>query len=114
MKVEKRFIKGIIDELLANALEAGATKIDMSVEQQSDVLKIVMADDGKGMDGRTREKVLITLNQERRSEFDHYYGELAGESFAGRGLNIVGMMVDHAEVESTPGQGSKITVFRKV
>lgn len=113
MKVEKRFIKGIIDELLANALESGAKKIDISVEQRTEVLKIAVSDDGKGMNEKQREKVYITLNQERRGEFDHYYGELAGESMVGRGLNIVGMMVDSAEVESAPGQGTTVTVFRK-
>lgn len=113
MKDEKRFIKGIIDELLANALESGAKKIDISVEQLTDALRIAVSDDGKGMSDKQREKVYITLNQERRGEFDHYYGELAGESMVGRGLNIVGMMVDSAEVESAPGQGTKVTVYRK-
>lgn len=113
MKVEKRFIKGIIDELLANALEAGASKIDISVEQLPEALRIAVSDDGKGMPEQVREKVYTTLNQERRGEFDHYYGELAGESIVGRGLNIVGMMVDYAEVESTQGKGTTVTVYRK-
>jgi len=113
MKVEKRFIKGIIDELLANAIEAGSKRIDISVEQLNESLKIAVSDDGKGMTEKQRETIYITLNQERRGEFDHYYGELAGESMVGRGLNIVGMMVDSAEVESAPGQGTKVTVFRK-
>jgi len=113
MKVEKRFIKGIIDELLANALESGAEKIDISVEQLPDTLRISVSDNGKGMPNELRERVFITLNQERRGEFDHYYGELAGESIVGRGLNIVGMMVDHAEVESAVGEGTTVTVYRK-
>jgi len=46
----------MITDLVQNSIEAGATKIELNVEETSGHLNIVIADNGKGMDAATLEK----------------------------------------------------------
>lgn len=110
----KRFVSGVVDELMANALQAGATEVDVKVQRLAQGIRIEVRDNGKGMTPAVLQEVQKTLNRPRRNEYDHYYGELAGETLVGRGLTIVSMLVDDAHVESSLGEGSIIVVFRKL
>lgn len=111
---ERRHIRGIVDELMSNAIKAKATQIDISIAQSDEAIQITVTDNGIGMD---EAQVLATkrrLNKGRRDELEEYYGSLAGESLLGKGLALVSMLTDRAEVSSTPRQGTEITVYRNL
>jgi len=107
----RRNIRGIIDELLNNALKAEATNVDISVNFDGNQVKICVEDNGSGIEKEKLEEVKKKLFQPRREELEDYYGSLAGQSYVGTGLSLVGMMTDKVEIETVPGKGTKITVF---
>ncbi|MTI94557.1 MAG: ATP-binding protein [Firmicutes bacterium] len=109
---ERRWARGILDELVSNSFNAGAGKIDVQVRARADNIEIKVDDDGVGMDRETVRQVEGLLQQPRREELEEYYGDLAGVSGYGSGLTIVGMLVDEAEVKSVPGKGTTIRVRR--
>lgn len=111
-------IKGIVEELLCASLKRGATKIDIGYEELDHELHISLTDNGKSLQPKELAQIRKLLNQPRRMEIENYYGQLAGEWMAGKGLDLVGMMVDRAEVE--PGErgaegqeGLRIVLHRK-
>lgn len=112
MTTEKEKLLGIVKELTSNALSAGATDVQVSVKMEADKTIITVKDNGCGMDEKKAEKVRKVLHQIRRDEIEDYYGALAGNSMMASGLNLVGMLVDDATVESRPGEGTTITVIR--
>lgn len=109
---ERGKIKGIIDELVLNSMRARATSIHIDIEELEDSIRIVVEDNGTGMDPDKLDEIRSKLTSGRRDELDTYYGELCGESHAGTGLCLVAMMVDRAEIDSVPGGGTKVTVYR--
>lgn len=108
----KRRIRGIVDELVKNALNAGARQIKIQIDTPPDFFEIRVEDDGSGMDPKQAEEVRAMLQQPRREELEDYYGGLAGVTGFGSGLSIVGMMVDEAQVESALGRGTRVRVKR--
>ncbi len=110
----RRNIRGIVDELFNNAIKAGATSIEASVDFDGDQVVIKVKDNGKGMDEGKLKEAEKKLQRPRREELEDYYGSLAGQSFQGTGLSLVGMMTDKAEVISSPGRGTEITVYIKL
>ena len=108
----KRRIRGIVDELMSNALNAGASKVDVQVKVQSDYFEIHIDDDGSGMNLEQTREVEAMLRQPRRGELEDYYGDLAGVSGFGSGLAIIAMLVDEAEVKSVLGRGTTIWLRR--
>lgn len=112
MESENNKIKLIVDELLLNSLEAQSTDIDINVKRDGDEMVIRISDNGNGMDQETLSKVRRILKQPYRKDLDEYYGHLAGMEISQGGLNLVGMQVDFAEVESSH-QGTTIIVKRK-
>lgn len=110
----RRNIRGIIDELFNNAIKAGATNIEASVSFDGDQVVIRVKDNGSGMDEETLKVVEKKLYQPRREELEDYYGSLAGQSFQGTGLSLVGMMTDRAEVKTSPGEGTEVAVYIKL
>lgn len=111
MKSEKKKIQGIVKELISNSLNAEAEDVNVSVNRRAGKTIIVVKDDGKGMDEETVQRVYELLNQPRRDELEDYYGGLAGNSMTASGLNIVGMLIDEAKVESEINKGTKVTVI---
>jgi signal transduction histidine kinase len=109
---ERRHIRGIVDELMSNAIKAKATQIDIRISQSDEEIQISVSDNGVGMDDKQLYTVKERLNRGRRDEMEEYYGFLAGESMVGTGLGLVGIQTDRAEVTSAPNQGTKITVYR--
>lgn len=108
----KRRLRGIVDELVSNALNAGAKKVDVQIKNQSDHFEVRVDDDGSGMNLEQIREVEALLQQPRRGELEDYYGDLAGVSGFGSGLTIVSMLVDEAEVKSVLGRGTTIWVRR--
>ncbi len=109
---ERSKIKGIIDELMLNALRAKATHVRIDLEEMDSAIRIAVEDNGIGMCAKKLEQVVMRLSSGRRDELDAYYGELAGESHPSTGLRLVGMMVDKAEVHSEVGKGTRVVVYR--
>jgi signal transduction histidine kinase len=113
VKPEKGVVRGIVDELIANSIQAGASEISVRINETDKGLSIRVSDNGCGMSDAVCRAALRALNQSRRDEMDRYYGQLAGESMVGRGLNLVGIMIDEASIETVPGGGTVVEVFRK-
>ncbi len=111
MNTKGKHIRGIVDELINNAIKAKASKINVSVEQDTNEVMISVEDNGKGISKEKLPEVMKNLQQPRRAELEEYYGALAGQSMIGTGLSLVGMMTDRALVETELGKGTKITVF---
>ncbi len=111
MKSIRGHIRGIVDELMNNAIKAKADKIDIDIRKDDKEVSISVVDNGQGMDEDKLRAVMKKLQQPRRYELEEYYGALAGESLVGTGLSIVGMMTDRAEVETELGKGTKIKVY---
>lgn len=113
MRSEKNKIKLIVDELLSNSVEANANDIDINVSRTDDEIVITVKDNGDGMNTKDLEYAKNVLNQPYREDIEEYYGQLAGMESSVGGLNLVGMQVRHAEIESIKGEGTRIVVRRK-
>ncbi|MCR3922369.1 MAG: ATP-binding protein [Firmicutes bacterium] len=114
MYKERMHIKGIVIELMNNALKADATDVNISIRKLTDEVEIRVVDNGKGMTHEQNLVVKRKLEQPRRDELEDYYGALAGESMIGTGLGLVGMITDRAEVHTALGEGTTIAVYRRM
>lgn len=101
-------IQDITNELIHNALRAHANKINVSIEDLDDALRITVEDNGIGMEPALVQQLTLSLNSGRRDELEM----LTGVDNTRTGLRMVGIMVDQAEVESKPGEGTKVVVYR--
>ncbi len=110
MTSEWRRIRGILDELINNAFEAGAKSVRSDIEDEGDRFTIRVRDDGRGMSPETLDRANKLLSEPRRRELEEYYGHLAGKTAKSSGLTIVGMMVDEHSISSKEGLGTDITV----
>ncbi len=113
MNIQQAIVRRITDALVANAMDAGATLIETEIFDDGDGVTIRVTDNGGGMSEAVRQAALRDLNQERHDEYDQYYGELAGEGPSGRGLVIVGYMIDRASITCTPGGWTVVEVHRE-
>lgn len=116
MKSENSKIQSIVDELLANSLEADSTNISIKITRDDEEVTIKVTDNGKGMDDKTLKDVKRILNQPYRKDMEEYYGSLAGSGHTRvgdhGGLNLVGFQVDYADVISSK-EGTTLIVKRK-
>ncbi len=113
MDAHRKHVRGIVDELMNNAIKAGATQIDVQVQMLEGEISIWVKDNGSGMSAERLAYVKKNLDRPRRDELEEYYGALAGESMVGTGLSLVGMMTDRSEVWSEKGKGTEIRLYRK-
>jgi len=104
METDRGFLVEIIENLLRNAVEAGATKVVASLVLDTDHAEISVADDGPGVPASEREKI-----------FDLYYTSRADGS--GLGLSIVSQLAASlggaAALAEGPGlnrRGARFTV----
>lgn len=115
MKSENNKVQSIVDELLANSLEAESTDISINIKRSEEDVTIKITDNGKGMDEKTLEYVKRILNQPYRKDMEEYYGSLAGSGHAREGncggLNLVGFQIDYADVTSSK-EGTTFIVKR--
>lgn len=116
MKSENNKIQSIVDELLANSLEADSTEINIDITRNKEETIIKINDNGKGMDEKILKEVKRILNQPYRKDMEEYYGSLAGSGHSREGnfggLNLVGFQIDYADVESSE-EGTTFIVKRK-
>lgn len=116
MKSENSKLQSIVDELLANSLEADSTDISINIirNKEEDIIKIT--DNGKGMDEETLKEVKRILNQPYRKDMEEYYGSLAGSNHtvggSYSGLNLVGFQIDSADIISSE-EGTTFLIKRK-
>jgi len=114
LKEENNKIQGIVNELVSNALNAKASDVVVHIKRETeDNTVITVKDDGEGMDKETAKKVHHLLNQPNKTEYEDYYGNLTGNPMSSSGLNIVGMLLDEATVDSKADDGTTITVYRR-
>ena len=105
---EREKIQDIVNELVHNAMRARASKINVVIEDLKDTLRITVEDNGDGMKAQKVAQLLASLNSGRRDELEM----LAGIGHTHTGLMMVGIMADKAELESTPGVGTKVVIYR--
>ena len=113
MRTDKHKIKLMVDELLSNAIDAHADDINISVRKSNDDIIITVEDDGIGMDEEDLRRTRKLLNQPFRKDLEEYFGQLTGLDNSTSGLNLIGMQSERAEIESTKGKGTKITIYNK-
>ncbi len=111
MVSENKKILGIVNELLSNSLHAGGKEINITISKDLDSTRIMVEDNGRGMDEETLKDVKRTLNQPKRKDMQSYYDGLVGHSSYGSGLNLVGLLSSESQVESSE-EGTKITIKR--
>ncbi|MFP4200846.1 MAG: ATP-binding protein, partial [Clostridia bacterium] len=68
MTSEWRRIRGILDELINNAFEAGAKSVRSDIEDEGDRFTIRVRDDGRGMSPETLDRANKSLSEPRRRE----------------------------------------------
>lgn len=110
---DSRKIRGILQELISNSINSGAKNIESFIKDDGNQIIISVNDDGSGMDKDQLDKASGILNKPRHIEMEEYYGELTGENMRHSGLYMVSILTDHGEIISEPGQGTKVTVYRK-
>lgn len=115
MKSENSKIQSIVNELLANSLEAESRDININITRDKEEVTIKIEDNGKGMDEETLSHVEKILNQPYRKDMEEYYGSLAGISQTRKksfgGLNLVGLQVDYSSVKSSD-EGTTVVLKR--
>lgn len=95
-------------DLLQNSAEAGALRVELGVEEdpENDILRISVADDGRGMDEATVRRVLDPFYTTRKTRH------------VGLGLPLLAAAARRCggkvEIESAPGVGTKVSAdFRR-
>jgi signal transduction histidine kinase len=102
----------ITGNLISNALkftdEGGtvAVNLDLSVSAGKNMLKIIVSDNGMGIEAAELARIVAGVDDSRTGTF--------GEKGFGFGLSLVSHLVDslngHMDVVSTPGQGSRFEI----
>ena len=105
-------IQGIVKELLSNSLHADSQNININIRKDKNVTEIEISDNGGGMDEETLNYVSKVLQQPHRKDMADYYLGLVGNSSQGSGLNLVGLLVDEAQIESSQ-KGTRVKVRLK-
>lgn len=112
MAITIKNIKNIVNELLNNSLNADSTNIDINLSLTDEDVTIKISDNGKGMNKDQLAYANKVLNQSFKKELEEQFGELAGTDTSAGGLNIIGLQVHEATVESVEGEGTKITLTK--
>lgn len=90
-------------DVLENSIEAGATRIELWIEEnlESDTLRIVIRDDGRGMSEELAQRVLDPFVTTRTTRH------------VGLGLPLFAAAAERCNgglwIESTPGEGTTVT-----
>ncbi|MFA5523891.1 MAG: hypothetical protein WDA24_06005 [Tissierellales bacterium] len=99
MNFEIKKVSKILSEMVTYALMGDAKIIDVSIENNGDMFRILI--NARNIN-RTLESInglREQLNSPRQRAAEEYYWELAGDSDTGTELSLVGMMTDKAIVE---------------
>lgn len=101
MKHEIKKVSKIVDELMEFCFLYSASKVDISVENKGDRFEITAHVDKIDCCDEKVNRLRELLNVQRQSEIEEYYWQLAGEDERNGEYNLVGMMVDEADVKYT-------------
>ena len=77
-------VPAVLAELIANAWDADAARVDVSVEEQRDGKQIVIKDDGCGMDDTDMREKFLTVGYQRRDKGSGDQTENKGRPVMGR------------------------------
>ena len=92
----------VVKELVENALDAGATSIDIAIEEGGRQL-IRVSDDGSGM---SRDDAILSLERHATSKIRTANDLVGVRSFGFRGEALAAICsVSHLELETAPGDG---------
>jgi len=105
---ERLKIQDILFELIHNSMRAKATRINIEIADLGDTVRLTVEDNGEGIEPQKAARLEAALNSGRRDELEI----LAGADHTRTGLRMVGFMTDKAQLESTPGVGTKIVIYR--
>lgn len=97
MKYIGKKISKIVDELTTYMFSIGATDISINIKETEQDFKITLKCDYKE-DKNGFEDLIKALNLPKEEEVEGYYWELTGETYVGKELLLVGMMIDKAEI----------------
>lgn len=93
----------IVTDLVQNSIEAGASQIRVELSTHPDEIAVCIADNGKGMDAATQERV-----------FDPFFSEAGKHDHrrVGLGLPLLRQTAEAAggqvEIQSEPGKGTTV------
>ena len=96
-------IADVIADTAQNSIEAGATRVELSLVEADDVIAVAIVDNGKGMDEATQKRV-----------FDPFYTEAGkhDKRRVGLGLPILKQICEDCEgslsLESAKGRGTTL------
>lgn len=99
MNFEIKKVTKILSEMISFALLGNAEKIDVSVENNEDMYKLLITAKNIKRSDESIENLKELLNSPRQKAAEEYYWELAGDSDTGSELALVGMMTDEVNVE---------------
>lgn len=113
MKYDIQKISKITEEIMDFFFTNSAQKINISVENTDHAYIIEVWSCNVKC---TEEKIMIfneLLNVQRQREMEEYYWQLAGSDLDGEEYNLVGMMIDEAEVDfKNPELRVKLTRYK--
>ncbi|TCT12140.1 hypothetical protein EDC18_11439 [Natranaerovirga pectinivora] len=101
MKHSNKRVCKIIDELTTFLLMIGATDIDVNVKNRKEDYMITIKSDYRKGEDKKIERLIKGVTSPKQEEIEEYYWELTGESDVEAELNLIGIMIDKAEVNVT-------------
>ncbi|TCK90503.1 hypothetical protein EDC19_2272 [Natranaerovirga hydrolytica] len=99
MKHNNKRVCKIIHELTYFLLMLGATNLNVNVEHRKDEYKITIKSNFNKKEQRYIDKLIKGVTAPRQEEIEEYYWELAGETDLESELNLIGIMINEANVE---------------
>lgn len=99
MNLEILKISKIVEEVIDFFFSQMTKKINISIEEKENSYIIEIYSDQIVCSENKLKKFNELLHVQRQREMDEYYWQLAGNDFDGDEYNLVGMMVDEAQVE---------------
>lgn len=113
MKYEVHKISKIVEEIIDFYYSHSSKNVDISIKDTSDSFIIEFQSDKIVSTSDKIDKFRELLNVQRQREMEEYYWQLAGNDLEGEEYNLVGMMVDKAEVEfKDPSLKVKLVRYR--
>ncbi|TCK92892.1 hypothetical protein EDC19_2048 [Natranaerovirga hydrolytica] len=112
MKHNNKRVCKIIDELTTFLLFVGATDININVKNREKEYLIFINSDFERKNEKQIQKLIKGITSPKQEEIEEYYWELTGESDVSGEFNLVGIMIDKAEVK-VEGNHISIELMRK-
>ncbi|GAB6085398.1 hypothetical protein [Alkaliphilus crotonatoxidans] len=114
MEQDKLKVLKIVNELAIHCMALGASHLEITIsniDNDQEKKKACLKCSITHLDQVELEKLKEQLAVSRQEEFEDYLWGLAGQSLDYRRLNLVGMMIDYADV-TYEDSILKITIYR--